>query len=72
LRQAAKLDKSTALHDAVSGGHLDCAKLLLERMEDHMQRKEILGLVDDRKRTLLHTAAKRGQANILERQYPVT
>ena len=41
-------------------------------MEDHMERKEILGLKDDRKRTLLHTAAKRGQANILESHYPVT
>eukprot|EP00802_Teleaulax_amphioxeia_P017425 Tamp_17581.p1 GENE.Tamp_17581~~Tamp_17581.p1 ORF type:complete len:374 (+),score=62.78 Tamp_17581:258-1379(+) len=62
---ATKLDKSTALHDAVSGGHIECAKVLLEHMEDHMERKEALAVTDDRQRTLLHVASKRGHPDVV-------
>ena len=47
---AEKLDNSTALHDAVKGGHLEVAKLLLEYMEKFKQRNAILKLADDTRR----------------------
>ena len=44
---AEKLDKSTPLHDAAAGGHVETAQVLLATMEKSMERALVLTLIND-------------------------